>query len=228
VRPAGDGWLLRATPGLDRARSNNALTPCRPLSTEEIPPALERVRAFAREHAVKPGIQVSPARLHEPLQQVLDDRGWSREWPTQVLIGPAGGQDHPPEPPEPPGLSVDDHASRAWLDAWSRCEPGRDVEAHARTVFSLLRGRAAFARVYERAVAIAVEDDGLLGLFCVAVDPDQRRTGLATRLMRVLLARSRAGQAYLQVDARNAAAIAMYVRLGFTEAYTYCHRSAPA
>jgi N-acetylglutamate synthase len=76
-------------------------------------------------------------------------------------------------------------------------------------------------------VAIAVEDDGLLGLFCVAVDPELRRAGLGSLLMRALLARTRAGQAYLQVDARNAAAIAMYLRLGFTEVYSYCHRAAP-
>ncbi len=142
-----------------------------------------------------------------------------------MLVGPANGHDRPSAPP---GLSVEDHASPAWLEAWSECEPGRDVEAHARTVFALLRGRASFARIDHRAVAIAVEDDGLLGLFCVAVDPEQRRSGLGSLLTRALLAAARAGQAYLQVDARNAAAIGMYRRLGFTEAYSYCHRSAPA
>lgn len=141
-----------------------------------------------------------------------------------MLIGPTDGHG---QAPEPPGLWLDDHASPTWLEAWSRCEPGRDVEAHARTVFARLRGRAGFARVAEQAVAIAVADDGLLGLFCVAVDPALRRTGLGTRLMRTLLARSGADRAYLQVDARNAAAIAMYAGLGFTQAYAYCHRSAP-
>ncbi|MGH2881677.1 MAG: hypothetical protein ACRDPA_03070, partial [Solirubrobacteraceae bacterium] len=46
------GWVLRATPGLDRGRSNNALTPCRPVSAGGIPGALARVEAFARAHGI--------------------------------------------------------------------------------------------------------------------------------------------------------------------------------
>ncbi len=34
------GWVLRATPGLDRGRSNHALTPCRSVTTSEIPGAI--------------------------------------------------------------------------------------------------------------------------------------------------------------------------------------------
>jgi hypothetical protein len=43
-------------------------------------------------------------------------------------------------------IAAADHATPAWLHAWSRCEPGRDVEAHAATVFAALSGRAWFAR----------------------------------------------------------------------------------
>ncbi|MGI8507139.1 MAG: hypothetical protein ACR2MK_10150 [Solirubrobacteraceae bacterium] len=43
-------------------------------------------------------------------------------------------------------------------------------------------------------------------------------------LVRVLLAGSGAELAYLQVEERNEAARAMYERLGFSEAYRYCHR----
>jgi ribosomal protein S18 acetylase RimI-like enzyme len=48
-------------------------------------------------------------------------------------------------------------------------------------------------------------------------------------MVRALLASARATAptAYLQVEETNAAALAMYARLGFTEAYRYCHRTAP-
>jgi ribosomal protein S18 acetylase RimI-like enzyme len=60
----------------------------------------------------------------------------------------------------------------------------------------------------------------------VAVAADHRREGIGTLLVRHLLSASTASTAYLQVEEDNAAAIAMYERLGFREAYRYCHRVA--
>jgi ribosomal protein S18 acetylase RimI-like enzyme len=219
------GWVLRATPGLDRGRSNHALPPCRPLWAGEIPEAIERVEAFARKHGIPAGIQVSPLSLHRALTQELDRRGWGTRWPVLVLAAQIDGTAEPPA-----GLVLDlaDHATPDWLAAWARCEPGRDVDAHAETVFRRLAGRATFARMADdAAVGIAVEADGLVGLFCLAVDPIRRRSGLGTALVRALLAGSRADVAYLQVEEGNAPAVALYTRLGFAEAYRYCHRVAP-
>jgi N-acetylglutamate synthase len=218
------GWVLRATPGLDRGRSNHALPPCRPLWTSEIPGAIERVEAFARAHGIHAGIQVSPLSLHGTLMSELDRRGWGTRWPVLVL---AARRD-PVRWSDVGSLECADHAAPEWLDAWARCEPGRDVEAHARTVFPLLAGRATFARLDDVAVGIAVEADDVVGLFCVAVDPARRRAGLGSALVRELLAASEASVAYLQVEESNAPAVGMYSRLGFGEAYQYCHRVAPA
>jgi GNAT superfamily N-acetyltransferase len=187
------GWVLRATPGLDRGRSNHALTPCRPLRSEEIPGAVERVEAFAQAYGIHTGIQVSPLSLHGALQHELDRQGWGTRWPVLVLAA----QRDEEAAAWASSVSVE-HADRAtpeWLDAWARCEPGRDVEAHARTVFPRLAGRATFARLDDVAVGIAVEADGLVGLFCLAVDPARRRAGLGTALVRSLLAASGASVA---------------------------------
>jgi N-acetylglutamate synthase len=221
-----DGWLLRATPGLDRGRSNHALTPCRAVAASEIPQAIAAVEAFARRHGVTPGIQVSPLSLHGPLMAELDRRGWGTRWLVLVLAAPVGSASAAAA--GEPVLDVADRATPQWLAAWARCEPGRDVEAHAETVFARLTGRAAFARLLDdTAVGIAVEGDGLVGLFCLAVDPARRRSGLGTALVRALLAESGADVAYLQVEEGNTPAVALYRRLGFGEAYRYCHRVAP-
>jgi N-acetylglutamate synthase len=219
------GWVLRATPGLDRGRSNHALTPCRPLDGAELPGAIARVEAFAVRHEISTGIQVSPVSLHGTLMAELDRRGWGKRWPVLVLAAPIGAVAGPAGALV---LDVADRATPEWLAAWERCEPGRDVEAHAQTVFTRLAGRARFARLGDgAAVGIAVEADGLVGLFCLAVDPACRRAGLGTALVRALLAGSPADVAYLQVEERNAPAVALYTRLGFDEGYRYCHRVAP-
>ena len=222
------GWVLRATPGLDRGRSNHALTPCRSLSASEIPAAIARVEAFASRHEIPAGIQVSPVSLHGALQSELDRRGWGTRWPVLVLAAPRSPEVWSDREWDA-SLERTDRATPQWLAAWARCEPGRDVESHARTVFPQLAGRATFARLADdAAVGIAVEGDDLVGLFCLAVDPARRRAGLGTGLVRALLAASRADVAYLQVEERNASAVALYERLGFPEAYRYCHRVAPA
>ena len=221
------GWVLRATPGLDRGRSNHALPPCRPMWAGEVGGAIERVEAFARAHEVHPGIQVSPLSLHGTLQAELDRRGWGTRWPVLVLAASRAAGVWSDPGLDPP-VERAEHATPQWLAAWARCEPDRDVEAHAGTVFPRLAGRATFARLEDdSAVGIGVEGDGLVGLFCLAVDPARRRSGLGTALVRALLAGSEANVAYLQVEERNAPAVALYRRLGFAEAYRYCHRVAP-
>jgi len=225
-----DGWVLRATPGLDRGRSNHALTPCRELRPAEIPGAIARVRAFARRHEIWVGIQVSPLSVHDELMRALDRLGWGTRMSVRVLSArrDAGVWSEPAFDGFPSlTLELADNATPEWLAAWERCEPGRDVDAHAHTVFRALAGRATFARLDDAAVGIAVDHDGLVGLFCLAVDPAHRRSGLGTALVRALLARASATTAYLQVEEVNAPAVALYERLGFAEAYRYCHRVAP-
>jgi ribosomal protein S18 acetylase RimI-like enzyme len=77
---------------------------------------------------------------------------------------------------------------------------------------------------------MAVCDGDRAGLFCIAVDPARRRRGLGATIVRALCgwAHARgAREAYLEVERRNAPAVALYRSLGFTVAYDYVHRVAP-
>lgn len=187
------------------------MTPARPLEPHEIEPSLTRADAFAAEHGIRLGIQVSPEHLHDGLLAALDARGWRTQWPTLVMTGLTGSA------PATARLRIDDHASPAWLTTWGACEGRADIRAHAQTVFSGLRGRAWFARLGDDAVAIAVPGDGLLGLFCIAVAPHRRRSGLGRAIVSALCALAPQALPYLQVEARNLPAIALYERLGFTD-----------
>lgn len=214
-----DGWVLRATPGLGRGRSNHALTPLRAI--DGVDEALAQVWEFAARQGIQPGIQVSPLHLHDGFVRELVGRGWQTG--PIVLVMVRGGE---PVDLRFRGLEivVDDHASADWLAAWRLCEPDRDdVEVHAGTVFESMRGRAKFARFEDQAVGISILYDGLAFLCCVAVAPDARGAGLGTAFVGELVGSSDAEITYLQTWESNLAARALYERLGFRDAYQYCH-----
>jgi ribosomal protein S18 acetylase RimI-like enzyme len=125
-------------------------------------------------------------------------------------------------------LEITDHVTPQWIGTWEACEPERaNAEEHVDTVFKLMEGRALFARAGDVAVGIVAEHDGINGLFCLAVSPQHRRQGIGKKLVRGLLDASPAKTVYLQVFSANAAGLALYQSLGFTEAYRYCHCTAP-
>ena len=92
------------------------------------------------------------------------------------------------------------------------------------------RGWVLRQRADDRVVACgqtAAEAD-LVGLYDVFTDPAHRGRGHARRLCQHLLAHAAADgarMAYLQVDATNHAARAIYRGLGFADAYAYHYRS---
>jgi GNAT superfamily N-acetyltransferase len=76
---------------------------------------------------------------------------------------------------------------------------------------------------------VALEGE-LAGIYDLVTVESAQRQGIATGIVQELLlwAWNRgASQAYLQVDADNAAALAVYRKFGFATAYTYHYRARP-
>ncbi len=222
VETTPDGWVFRATPGLNgRGRSNHALTPARPLDRGEFDGAIARAARFAADHGIVCGIQVSPLEIHIPFLDEISARGWDIQQSVVVMTGETRAVAAGADPAFP--LTVTDHATPEWIAAWAHCDGRSDVEAHVATVFPRMAGTARFAHAGDRAAGISVELEGVVGLFCIAVSPEHRRQGLGRRLVEAMLARHRGPLTYLQVFSENTAGVALYRSLGFREEYRYCH-----
>ena len=122
-------------------------------------------------------------------------------------------------------------------DEWLAIAAGRkgglpDAARHVLTAVDQVR----FAHVYADGALVAVGRGTVtgqgrwLGLSLIEVLPAARRQGLARRVIHELAdwaASGGATHAFLQVEQRNTAAVALYQRLGFTTHHTYLTRVAP-
>ncbi len=215
------GWLLRRTPGLDRARSNAAL----PLVPR---PDVEEVSAWYAARGAPALIQVTPLEDRAALEAQLKRAGWVERMRVDVLIAAVDDVARPRQP-----VTVLESAGPRWLDAWANAEGRSDVAAHDERVFShISAGRAAYALAKGGAsVGLAVlTEGGACGLFCMATRRDARRRGLASAVVGGLAEWASGGCAtllYLQVLADNAEAHALYAGAGFTRSHGYVHRQQP-
>ncbi|MEU3453194.1 GNAT family N-acetyltransferase [Micromonospora sp. NPDC006766] len=240
VRGRLGDWLLRSAAGWT-GRANSALPvgdPDRPL-----PDALDAVQRWYADHG-QPALVNTPLPLATPIGAELDARGWAARPPVLVqtaalaaltasLAGPAAPPPAGSDPALPPV-----ELTAAPTDDWFAAVAGRkgDLPDAARHVLTAVH-RIRFAHVYAdgRLVALGrgtvTGERRWLGLTLIEVLPEARRQGLASRVIRALAdwgAAEGATHAFLQVEQRNAPAVALYRKLGFTTHHTYLTRVAPA
>jgi len=224
-----DGWVLRVSPGsAKRARSVN---PCfgSTLPVDRKIAHCERVYA-ARELPTL--FRITPFAIPSDLDDALARGGYVVFQPTHVQVATL---DRPPdlvadmdmELAAPPIAEFVDEV--AALRASSAEQRAAHLERLARTPLST---RALVVRRDGRTVGcgqIALDGD-LAGVYDMVTDAACRRRGVATAIVSELLSwawQHGASSAYLQVDAANAPALAVYRRFGFATAYTYHYRARP-
>ncbi len=222
-----DGWLVRYSPGkAKRARCVQAVAEGRlPLDQR-----LDLCAAVLRDAGLPMVVRITPFSLPGVLDDSLAQRGYRRFDETRVMVAP-----QLPAQAEwlPPGLRLQRLSPVDFAEAVGslRGSPLDQRAAHAQRLelspvpyqgWVLRDGKVVLA-----CGQMATEAE-LVGLYDVFTAPEVRGQGLARRLCSALLAQAGAAGArvaYLQVEADNAPARAIYHRLGFSDAYSYHYRA---
>ncbi|WUS99057.1 GNAT family N-acetyltransferase [Streptomyces sp. NBC_00708] len=222
--PLGD-WLLRAAGGFTR-RANSVL----PLGDPGVPlgVALGRVRQWYADRGLPPYVQTATGAedAQEELCAALEEHGWRREVTAEVRIAalaPVGDL-----PAEVSRVRLERTADAAWLSRYQRVgTPGPEVSSVLHSGpsvwFATVPGEAGEAPA---AIGRCVVDGRWAGFMAVEVAPEHRRRGLATAVMTALARQAMdegASAAWLQVEADNEGARALYDGMGFATHHLYHH-----
>lgn len=193
-----DGWLLRF--GHSVTRRANSAVPLAVWSMEGLPSVI----SWYATRGLVPWVAAPDRLLRLPAGAPVE-----AENVVMTCDVPSGGV---------PSVSISPTPSDDWLRIYERSVPVDVLTA-------VVDGSVGFAAVPDAAVgraAVTTAPDGTrwVGVSAVRVDPAARRRGHARTLCAALLAwgaEHGATRAYVQVLADNAAGIALYRSMGFTE-----------
>ena len=213
------GWRLNASTGhTGRANTCWALeAPDRPVDE-----AFAAAEAWYAGHGLPPKFKtVDGATAPGDLPALLTARGYAPNTETCVMTGPVGGTND--------GVTLlsapDEGFLAVMFEALYRdaADARERIETLARIAPPMVYARLDVAGEPAAIGACAV-GDSWGGVSVMRTSPKHRRTGLAARIVSALLGAAEdagAMRSYLQVEAANVTAIALYEKLGFREAYRY-------
>lgn len=215
------GWRLNAASG-----HSMRINACWPLEApdREVEAALDAVEAFYVERGLPPRFKLTEGRVAPAdLPERLAARGYAPTKQTLVMLGPVAGEGDP-------AIRMARQPDAAFEAVFTATagDPG-DGRERIETL-NRIPTPACFARLdidgAPAAIGCGAVSGAFVGVFGMRTAPDHRRKGLARRIFRALLAEARglgADRAWLQVEADNAPAIALYANEGFEPAYRYSY-----
>ncbi|MGX1272168.1 GNAT family N-acetyltransferase [Streptomyces phaeoluteigriseus] len=217
-------WELRAAGGFTR-RANSVL----PLGDPGLPldGALEAVRRWYGDRGLPAYVQTATGAegTQELLCAELERRGWVREVTAELWIGALAPVADLTEA-DAGAVVLAREADEAWLARYRRKGIGevalKVLGSGPSVWFASVPGEGEAPAAIGRCVV----DGRWAGFAAVEVDPEQRRRGLATVVMAALARRALAegaSAAWLQVEADNAGARALYAGMGFGAHHAYHH-----
>lgn len=217
-----DGWLVVAG-----GRANRRLRSARTLdfTGTDLARAISAVETFQAAQGVPPCFHIADLVAPADLEAVLAARGYALRTPSSVLLAPL------PQGEPDPAVELLTRATPALMNVLCDERLPADLRAERAAILARIRRPHRLGLLWQdeapAAAALCVRDGDLAGIFAMRTVPWLRGRRLAARVL-LRLARwaadEGARQLYLQVEDDNAAALALYRRLGFARAYGYRYR----
>ena len=223
-----DGWLLRVSPGrAKRGRSVNAHFG----STLPLHAKIAYCERLYRERELPTLFRITPFVVPADLDHTLEERGYAAYETTLVQVA---GLDRPPDA-VPIDAALRAVPATEFVDAIGDLRQLTPMQRQAhleRMAESPLRHRNILAvrGAHVLGCGQALLEDDIVGIYSMVTAEPARGQGIATAIVARLLAwawERGATTSYLQVDASNASAIAVYRKYEFTTRYTYHYRMRP-
>jgi GNAT superfamily N-acetyltransferase len=223
-RSALGDWILNASTGW-----SGRLNACWPLGETPGPmeEAIDAVEAWYAARRLPPVFK--PAGEPAALTSALSARGYRARTPTLMMVAGIG------EAVPHRTVEILETADRAFETVFLGVQPNPEDAAERMGAFHRIPRPRFFARIGDEtdpaAIGGAAVEDDWAGIFGMRTLAHHRRKGLARDIVAALLASARtagARSAYLQVEADNAPAIALYEGFGFEVAYGYSYWDRPA
>ena len=212
-------WRLFASSGF-----SGRINACWPLGESglDLDDGIDAVEAWYADRDLPPLFKIVESAAPPGLADALRRRHYRARTETLMMIGPVGGA-------AGAGVALSGDLNGAFATVFAAAGSGDPGDTRERLeALARVPSPRAFAAltIAGRPAAIgAVAVAGRrAGIFAMRTDPARRRQGLARRVLQTLAAfaaETGAATAYLQVEADNAPAIALYAGEGFVEAYRY-------
>lgn len=212
--PLGD-WLLRAT-GKFTMRANSVLALGEPHT--EMDEAINKVVAFYKERNLVPTFHIT-LPIQVELDALLESKGWMEKIIVHVMVADIAVEELAHEVIGTWELSSEPS------DEWIRLQKDEGVREIMERYPAIYAGLRIGDELVAAGRAAAFKDWTVLTRLFVR--PDFRGQGLSKDLVTLLLNESikdGATMALLQVDSKNATAIALYKKMGFTLHHAYKYR----
>ena len=212
-------WILNASTGW-----SGRLNACWPLGGPPLPvgESVEAVEAWYAARGLPPVFK--PAGPLPALEAELAARGYRARTPTLMMVADI------PEVTRPGRVSVADAVGEAFERVFLGTQDNPEDAAERMGAFHRIARPRVFASIEVEGAPVAIGGSAIegdwAGVFGMRTLAAYRRQGLAQDIVAALMAGAReagATKAYLQVEAPNAPAIALYERFGFTTAFAYSY-----
>jgi N-acetylglutamate synthase len=227
-RTAGvGGWLLRQ--GSTATRRQNSVRTSAFSGEVAVERAIAEVEAWYAGFGRLACFQLTEASLPPGLDALLAARGYRLESPSEVMVLALASP-----LPEPPNVTLEGRPTAFVMTALADPHwPSAERAARAR-LFGRIRRPMTFAvrpvGGVPVAAGLAVVEGPLVGIFALRTAPTARCAGHGRAVLDRLLGWGRAmgaETAYLQVEADNAPALALYRAAGCRRLHGYHYRVAP-